>query len=624
MILRTCNRFAPLISLSLLFAACSSHTAVDSSKHIAPTTGTAMPVSNDPRETLPFLASDALAGRAPGNQGLVIAGDFLATRFAAIGLSPLSGLPDYFQPFAMPMASSLGPGTSLLLNDRSLVLGSDFSPLSPTGEGPFDGKVIFAGYGITREKGGYDDYANIDVSRKIVLAMRQEPSDQKGVSRFAGPNQRWSDGAYFSAKAKNAADHGAVALLLVTPPSDKGADQLMPFFGETGKSGSTVPVIQVSQRTADLFLSVGGAKDLKTLQEKIDSNLKPQSVELRDIEISGDITLKRSSADVRNVLAYLPGTGSHADEFVIVGAHYDHLGAGQLGHTLGLPGSIYHGADDNASGTAAVLELAEKMQRSGPLPRSVIFALFTAEEEGLIGSSWFVKHPPIPLEKVVAMLNLDMVGRLRDENLLTGGWGTAPNFDSMLKEATAGLPIKTQSFEKGGLGPSDHMSFALHKIPVLFLFTGLHGDYHRPTDTADKINYAGIDEVVTVSQRLLTAMAEMPRQTYDGSSDSKSTMALATGHGNGRRAALGVVPDFNSVESQNGVAISGVRQASPADVAGLKDGDVITRFNDKSMNNLQDLSDALSQANPGDKVILKVQRQGKQIQLQATLEEQRQ
>jgi hypothetical protein len=570
---------------------------------------------------VPFLASDALEGRAPGTHGLVAAGDFLAARFTAFGLSPAPGLKDYFQPFTMSIASTIAPGTSLFLNEKGLLLNTDFSPLSPTGEGPFAGKVVFAGYGITEDKGGYDDYAGIDAHGKVVLAMRQEPTDEKGASRLAGPNHQWSTGAFFNTKAKNAAQHGAAALLLVTRPTSGGADEVMPFLGDISSPPSAIPVIQVSRRTADLLLSTSGSQDLKTLEESINSTGKPRSLDLPDIEISGDITLRHSSAPVRNVIAYLPGAGPHADEFIIVGAHYDHLGIGQVGHTLGAAGSIYHGADDNASGTAAVLELAEKLKQSRPLPRSILFVLFTGEEEGLFGSDWFVKHPPVPLDKVVAMFNLDMVGRLKDENLLIGGWGTAPIFDSMLKDATVGLPIKTQSFEKGGLGPSDHMSFALQKIPVLFLFTGLHADYHRPTDTADKINYAGIDEVVTVSQRIITALAAMPRQTYDGSSDSKATMAMITGHGSGRRAALGIVPDFNSVDSRIGVAISGVSQGSPAETAGLQGGDVITSFNDKSMNNLQDLSDALSEANPGDKVTLKIQRQGKPLQLHATLGE---
>jgi hypothetical protein len=611
---RSFKLFFPLISLSLLLVACHPQPPVQPTRSATPTT-------DDPRETVPFLASDALEGRAPGSHGLITAGDFLAARFTSLGLSPAPGMKDYFQPFTMPLASTLAPGTNLLLNDKSLALHTDFSPQSPTGEGPFAGKVVFAGYGVTRENNGYDDYANIDAHGKVVLVMREELHDEKGASRFASANHLWSPGAYFNTKARNAAQHGAAALLLVTPPSANGADEVLPFFGDVGSPASAIPVMQVSRRVADLLLSTGGAKDLKTLEQSIDSTGKPQSIDLSDAEVSGDITLKHSSADVRNVIAYLPGAGPHADEFVVVGAHYDHLGTGQVGHTRGPAGNIYHGADDNASGTAAVLELAEKFKQSDPLPRSILFVLFTAEEEGLVGSDWFVKHPPVPLEKIVAMFNLDMVGRLKDENLLIGGWGTAPIFDSMMKEATAGLPIKTQSFEKGGLGPSDHMSFALQNIPVLFLFTGLHADYHRPTDTADKINYAGIDEVVTVSQRIITRLAAMPRQSYDGSSDSKATMALMIGHGTSRRAALGVVPDFNSVDSRIGVAISGVSQASPAEAAGLQSGDVITSFNEKPMNNLQDLSDALSEANPGDKITLKIQRSGKPLQLHATLGE---
>jgi C-terminal processing protease CtpA/Prc len=257
------------------------------------------------------------------------------------------------------------------------------------------------------------------------------------------------------------------------------------------------------------------------------------------------------------------------------------------------------------------------------LPRSVIFALFTAEEEGLIGSDYFIKHPPVPLEQIIAMLNLDMVGRMKDDTLLMGGWGTAPIWESMMKDASIAAGVKTQSFEKGGLGPSDHMSFALKKIPVLFLFTGLHKDYHRPTDTADKINYAGIDRAVDLSQRLVTAMAGMPRQQYDASSDSKATMAFATGHGKGgvggMRAALGVVPDYSSMDAKDGVHITGVGGGSPAEAAGLQPGDVLTQWNDRALNNLQDLSDDLAQANPGDRVEITVLRDGKPVKVQARL-----
>jgi Peptidase family M28/PDZ domain/PA domain len=573
--------------------------------------------SADPRQTVPYLASDKLAGRAPGSPGLETAGDYLANEFHAIGLQPLPQLHGYFQPFTMTLSSTVGPATNLLVNDKSLVLGTDFSPLAITSEGPFSGPLVFVGFGVSQN--GYDDYAGMDVAGKVVLAMRQEPRDEKGKSRLADKGMIWSPSAYFNAKAKSAAQHGAVALLLVSPPSSGPEDSVGPFSASAGESSSSIPVMQISRRVADLLLATGNVGSLSDLQKAIDSTGKPKSMMLRDVEINGDVALKRSSAQIRNVVAYLPGSGEYADEFVVVGAHYDHLGLGQLGHTLGLPGSIYHGADDNASGVATVLEIAAQLSKAPPPPRSIIFVFFTAEEEGLIGSDWFVNHPPVPLEKIVAMLNMDMVGRLKDENVLVGGWGTAANFDSIVKSAIAGTPMHTQSFEKGGLGPSDHMSFALKKIPVLFLFTGLHADYHRPTDTADKINYVGIDEIASVGRKIVDAMAAMPRQTYDASSDSNSMMAFVAGHGGEKQAALGVVPDYASLDSKGGVPISGVGTASPAEIAGLHGGDVITDFAGKPMHNLQDLSDALAEASPGDKVTVKVLRDGKPIELHAIL-----
>ncbi len=605
--------------LLIAMAACRSTPPSPATRPVVASVADHFPQTVNPRDTVPFLASDELAGRAPGTPGLVEAGDFLAGEFRRIGLQPLPELGGYFQPFTMHLNTTVAPGTSLLIDDKSLIPGTDFSPLSFTAQGPFRGGLVFAGFGITRQAGDYDDFSGIDAAGKVVMAMRREPRDSAGHSRFAGPNRQWSDDALFGTKAKNAAAHGAVALLVVSPPSTGGSDEVMPFFDDSSNTTASIPVLQISRRVANLLLTMRGADDLETLQRTIDSTGQPHSLDFPQTEISGDVTLTQSSAQVRNIVGYLPGTGPHADEYVIVGAHYDHLGTGQLGHMLGAVGQIYHGADDNASGDAAVLELAQKLAQAGPLPRTVVFALFTAEEEGLIGSDWFVKHPPLPLNKVVAMLNLDMVGRLRDDNLLVGGWGTAGAFDSIVKQAVAGTPLKIQSFEKGGLGPSDHMSFALQKIPVLFFFTGLHADYHRPTDTADKINYDGIDDVVTVCQHVVESMATMPRQEYQSTDDARSTMSVTLGRGETRRAALGVVPDFGSADSTVGVPISGVGPGSAADAAGLKAGDVLTRFNDHALTNLQDLSDALSQANPGDKVKLVIRRDGQPLTISAVL-----
>ncbi len=579
------------------------------------------PDSLDPRQTLPFLASDALAGRLPGTPGLQRASEFLSLEFKRIGLKPFPGH-DYYQPFTMLLSAALDPSSSISVNDRPLKIETDFVPMGLSAQGSFRGKMVYAGYAITRDQGDYDDFAGVDAKGKIVLAMMKEPLDEKNHSRFAGANQTWSASAFFSNKAKNAAAHGATALLLVAPPSSGGADSLNPFFLDSGPSGSTIPVVQITRRVADVLLANAEVRDLKTLQDETNGSFKPRSTDLINLELTGNVTFKKQIADVRNVMAFLPGSGPHADEWVVVGAHYDHLGKGQLGHMVsGKVGTVFHGADDNASGTAAVLELADHLSHAAPLPRSVAFVFFTGEEEGLVGSDHFVKNPPIAIEKMVAMLNLDMVGRLKDGSLLVGGQSTAAVFDDLTSQAVKGTALSLHTFERGGLGPSDHMSFALRKIPVLFLFTGLHQDYHRPTDIASKVNYDGIDQIVTVGQSLVTAMASMPRQQYDGKDDGNSTMSFATGHGGEHRAALGVVPDYASSDTRPGVPISGVGTGTAAATAGLKAGDLLVSYNTTVLNNLQDLSEMLAEASPGDRVTIKIIRDGKPSEVHAVLGE---
>ena len=518
----------------------------------------------------------------------------------------------------MPLPATLEPPTQLNLGDRPLVLDTDYAPLTSTAEGRFNGSVIFAGYGITRP--GYDDYAGLDVRNKIVLAMRQEPRDAHGASRFAKAGHAWSDDALYSTKARNAAVHGAAALLLVQPPAASGTDTVPHYVGESAAvSSSPLPTILITRRVADLLLTTADQPGLPVFESAIDALGRPKSAALNRVSLSGEVALRRRSVAVRNIVGEIPGVGPQANEFVVIGAHYDHLGTGQLGHVMGPAGQIFHGADDNASGTAAVLETVDRLRAGLPLPRSVIVALFTGEEEGLVGSAWFVKHPPVPLRSIVAMLNLDMVGRLKNQNLLLGGWGTAPAFDGVLHDAVAGLPVTTQSFEKGGLGPSDHMSFALQKIPVLFLFTGLHADYHRPTDTADKINYAGLDLISQIAERIVRELAALPRQTYDDRSDSMSTMADALGRGTGEHASLGVVPDFGSSDATAGVFISGTTPGTAAAKAGFVAGDRLIQFGGHPLNNLQDLSDVLNEAKPGDTVDVRYVRNGKTLAVRLVL-----
>ncbi len=361
---------------------------------------------------------------------------------------------------------------------------------------------------------------------------------------------------------------------------------------------------------------------MKTLRDHIDATFRPDSISLAGPLVKGTVRIKSLVARVKNVMAVLPGVGPHADEFVVVGAHYDHLGLGMLGTIFGPKGSIYHGADDNASGTATVLELASRLSRAPPPPRSILFICFTAEEEGLVGSKYFVEHSPMPLTKIVAMLNMDMVGRVRDQTLYIGGQGTARDFDAILAQADLDSPLKLKSIGRGGLGPSDHMSFALRRVPVLFLFSGIHIDYHRPTDVAAKINYEGIGEVADFTAKVIAGLTRMPRDPYLVDADRDSMHLFGSpnfGAGEQRRVILGVIPDYGSQESRVGVLISGTTPGTPADAAGLRGGDLLVQFGNQKLENLMDLTQALASRKPGDKVIVKLIRGSQTLSFDITL-----
>jgi len=606
-----------LLVLLLSVCACqNTPSAAPVAQNGAPSATT---LSFDPAITLPYLASDALEGRGIGTHGIDLAADYLADHFRAAGLKTLPGLDGYFQAFDYTAKSSPGSECALTVAGKSLKLDQDFRPLMRTGQGSFEGLVAFVGYGIINKTRDYDDYAGIDVKGKIVLAMRFEPMNDAGKSLFAPAGSDWSDDASLVNKVKTAQDHGAAALLLFTPPGLEASDSLIPFGNGYTPAPDAMPAFHVKRKVASLILG----NDLTFTH---DASGRPLSLATRVVSASGNVQITQTTVHVKNIVGVLPGVGPHADEIVVAGAHYDHLGRGKFGGMFGPPGSIFHGADDNASGTAAILELAQHAA-AHPRPRTIVFCLFTAEEEGLIGSEYFANHPPIDMSKVVAMLNMDMVGRVKDETIYIGGEGTAHALEPLVQTADVGEPLKMKSLPssvggRGGLGPSDHMEFALKKIPILFLYSGMHADYHRPTDTSDKVNYAGISEVAHFADRILDGLCNMPRQEYDASADNRSSMMMGQSSGSDHLsgAALGVIPDYQTETDSAGVLIQGVRPTSAADKAGLQGGDLILQYNGKTLANLMDLADDLSNGHPGDAVTLKVQRGKTTIELHAVLE----
>jgi hypothetical protein len=662
-----------LLGALLGAATAAEHTPVPDT-HIGATKPAVTVAKDEMKSDVYYLASDALQGRGLKTKGLDTAADFIASRFQSLGLKPLPGLDGYFEPFDITTATSIDPSTTLASDDHTYKLKEDYTVLSFSAEKRFAGPVVFAGYGITDTSRRYDDYAGIDANGKVVLVMRFEPHDASGKSRW--DPKEYTSNAHLETKARVAEEHGAKALVLVNPPEYHGSDDGLLVFARQFVGGVNIPVLQVKRTVADDLLKRGGAKTLEALQKKIDHSVSPQSVELKDVSMRGNVSLEPTKRTVKNVMAYLPGSGPHADEFVVVGAHYDHLGFGEPGTLMNMPTThgaapsvteqikqlvapgaahsdgdattqtnphpqasphtrpasapttrmIHHGADDNASGTATVLELARIFSErvaEHPPERSIIFATFTAEEAGLVGSARFVNHPPIDLKKVVAMLNLDMVGRIRKNLLYVGGGGTATPFHAFLKRADADSPLEFKNFGEGGLGPSDHMSFAVKKVPVLFLFSGIHADYHRPTDTADKINYDGMVDVVKMSVELVDDLLEMPRSQFVDAADKGSMMSpMMSGTGGeaeGRRAALGVIPEYGEEEDGKGVKIAGTSTGTPAEKAGLRSGDVVLKLGDKPTGTLMELSAALAAHKPGDKVKLVYRRGGKEMEKEITL-----
>jgi len=471
--------------------------------------------------------------------------------------------------------------------------------------------VVFAGYGITAPGYDYDDYTNIDAHDKLVLVLAQEPGEMDSTSRFDGSIN--TPHAELRTKAINAREHGALGLIVVNGPKYHANEPLpRPRTDGGGYMTSGLLAAYVSEKVADQMLH-GLGMTLSEAQRAIEAVQQPRSRDLPD-SATLTITLQRTRARIRNVVGIQPGKDS--TRVIVVGAHYDHLGFGGESSLAPHEHVPHVGADDNASGVAALLGAAAKLANERrPWPNHFqVFAAFTGEESGLIGSSHFTDDPPFPLENIEAMINMDMVGRLRDDKLMVMGVGTSDHFPALLENLnnTAKFDLKTSS---DGYGPSDHSSFYKRQIPVLHLFTGAHTDYHKPSDTWDRINAEGLARVSDFVVAILDSLDQRPRPPYRRAESSPSQGRIAGGAGYG--AYLGTIPDY--MQTEGGVLLSGVRSGSPADQAGLTGGDVIVRFDGIRVDNIYDYTYALRSRKPGQQVRITVKRKGIDLDLVATL-----
>lgn len=455
-------------------------------------------------EHVAYLAGDELEGRGTGEEGGHQAAQYIADFFAKYGVKPGGDQGTYFQEFPLKLKSGIGGGTRVAfgLSGRKtripLLLHQDYVPLPFSKSGAFAGDVVFVGYGIVSEDHGYDDYAGLDVSGKIVLMLRGGPEFEDFGSRHTT----------FRAKANRANARDAAALIFVNAERD-GVDPLYPFRPEPvdysvglGRSSYGVPILQVTRVVADRLLNSAKHPDLAALQERIEQTKKPVSSLLSGVTIKGCVDIKPVESRVRNVIGIIPGAGPQAEEFIVLGAHYDHLGARNKGlPTFDSSSDIFNGADDNASGTSLVMTLAQVFARGARPNRSILLMAYTGEELGLIGSQYFVSHPTVNLNRCVLMLNFDMVGRLQNDRVNVYGARRYKQEDRLQRLAQDhGLQLGETSLEGYG---SDQFSFTQRRIPALFFFTGLHAQYHRATDDVELIDAAGAMRIARLATDLI-------------------------------------------------------------------------------------------------------------------------
>lgn len=548
------------------------------------------------RSDIAYLASDECQGRMTGTPGCERAANYIAARFSDAGLQPVTGT-DHRQPFTATTGFQRGPGNALTWNGRVMAIPTEAAPPRFSCSGSVRAPVVFAGYGITAPGSGRDDYAGLDVRGKIALVISGEPGTDSSASALDPytPSRR---------KVEFASRAGAVAVLYLRCVENSPEDQVVPFDAPGQPLSSDIPLMSVTRAAA---LEVLPAEYADVLAES------PGAVESRLGEVVGEATVTTDIATTtvssENVVGLLSGSDERLRwEYVVVGAHYDHVG--YRGAEPPAPEDIYNGADDNASGTAAVMALARAFSTEVPRPRrSLVFACFAGEELGLLGSRHYVAKPPVPLESTVAMLNFDMVGRLRADRLYAFGTETSPAFGDRIAPLAAqhGLDVVTAGGAPYG---SDHASFISAGVPSVFLFTGVQPDYHTPADDWWLVDAEGVARVVSFAYDLVRAIADSPERPE----------FVPPGEGGRReaRAFMGVFPETQA-SAEDGYVVSAVSPGGPAAQAGIQSGDVIARVGDTDIRGPDDLVLALSERRPGDTVRVVVHRGGNKLELDVRL-----
>ncbi len=554
---------------------------------------------------LRFLASDELGGRLIGTDGARVAAAHIAAELEALGAEPLPGHPDYTVPFeftagvddtgsAIEVAgcrwsssgSSCNPGGATASDSAAEIRALSFSDAGSVSAG-----VVFAGYGLAIPEGQgypYDNYAGLDVEDKVVVVLRYFPEDVDQEARAI--LSRYSGLRY---KAMQARERGAIALLVLTGPRSPNAGELAPLSFDTAVAGSGILAGSISGGTGEALFAAAG-KDLEATQAELDTGNPHVAGFDLGIEIDLEIALTRERRTGNNVVGYLPAMnpspgGPGSKPFLVLGAHYDHLGEGLGGNSLGRDseiGEIHNGSDDNASGVSAVLA-AGRLLANRQRNRAVVLAFWSGEEMGLLGSGAFVKEAVIDAEAIAAYINFDMVGRMRDNRLVLQAVGSSAVWPSLIERANVPIGFDVQIQDDPYL-PTDSSSFNQAGVPTLAFFTGSHEDYHRPTDDADTINYEDLERISRFGALLAGRVANLETPPEFVAVARSSSPA---GDRDSVRAFTGTIPDYAA--DVEGLLLGGVIEGGPAQQAGLRGGDVIVEFAGQTISNIYDYTFAL-------------------------------
>ena len=562
-----------------------------------------------------YLAAQKLTGRGVDTPGIKLARDYIAAEFAKYGLRPDGDDGSYFQGFDVAVGVTVKEPSSLrLAAEIPLVRSEDWVPLGLSTSNKVESEMVFVGYGVSAKDYGYDDYADVDVRGKIVLVLRYEPPPKDAGSPFK-KYPEYSTHSALRTKANNARDHGAVGMILVDLNHTGGGQELLSTNSSLWRGGRSLVAAQVKRDIVEKRLAAHGIS-LAALKEKIDGSEKPASIPLTGLTAALEVNLQEVRERTDNVVALLPGgEASLREENIVIGAHYDHLGLGHFGvRDRNAAGTIHPGADDNASGTAVLLDLARRISQLPVKPaRSIIFVAFSAEELGLHGSRHFVDRTG-SIASTKAMINLDMVGRLRSSRVTVFGTRSGQDFSRIVTAAAVQLGLNVS--ESDDVGRSDHLSFYNKKIPVLHFFTGTHEDYHRSSDTPEKLNYEGMAKVSDLVMASALQIADRKDPINFVSLPSRPPRESRADE-RGLSTYLGSIPEYGADNA--GVQLAGVMDGSPAALAGLRAGDVIVRLASTNIQTIEDLTAALGAQKPGDEVEIIVLRAGSTVNFKATL-----